>query len=335
MPAITVLMPVYNAEEYLKQAIESILNQTFTNFEFLIINDCSTDSSFEIIKSYDDNRIRLVHNEKRLNLTGSLNKGIDLAKGKYIARMDADDISLPQRLQKQYEFMESNHEIGICGTWVQSFGLENAIAKYQTKDIYIKLKMLHESHFCHPSVIIRTTILKQHNLYYNPNDPSAGDYEFWCRALKHTKFANIPEILLKYRKSKTSISATEYEIQKQNSNNIKTVLFKDLGIDVTNDELNLYRNIAYHQYKKDKQFVVQAENLLQRMLKANESHNMFQKNVFNNYTGNMWFNICTNSTVFGLWTYKYYYNSQITKFYKISVKNKIKLWLKSMLKYKQ
>ncbi len=334
MPAITVLMPVYNAEKYLKQAIESILNQTFTDFEFLIINDCSTDNSLKIIRQMHDvdNRIRLVNNEKNLKLTSSLNKGIDLAKGKYIARMDADDISMPQRLEKQYEFMERYHEIGICGTWVQSFGLENAIAKYETKDIYIKLKMLHESHFCHPSVIIRTKILKQHNLYYNPNYLYSEDYEFWCRALKYTKFANIPEILLKYRKSKNSISATEYEMQKQNFNKVKAILFKDLGIDVTNDELDLYRNIAYHQYKNEKPFVVQAKNLLQRMLKANESQNIFQKNVFNNYIANMWFNICTNSTVFGLWTYKIYYNSQINRFYKISIKNKIKFWLKSMLK---
>ena len=107
-PLVSVLMAVYNGEKYLLEAIESILNQTYTNFEFLIINDGSTDSTEEIILSYSDQRIRYIKNEQNLKLIASLNKGLDLAKGKYIARMDADDISLPDRLEKQVNFLERN-----------------------------------------------------------------------------------------------------------------------------------------------------------------------------------------------------------------------------------
>ena len=114
-PKVTVLMPVYNCEKYLRESIESILNQTFKDFEFLIINDGSSDKSAEIVESYNDNRINFVQNEKNIGLAASLNRGLDIAKGEYIARMDADDISLPERLEKQVRFMETNPQIGICG----------------------------------------------------------------------------------------------------------------------------------------------------------------------------------------------------------------------------
>src|SRR6185295_3491651 len=118
-PQVSVLMSVYNGEKYLKEAMESILNQSFPDFEFLIFNDSSTDSGREIILSFNDPRIVLVDNEKNIGLTKSLNKGLSLAKGKYIARMDADDISDAGRLNEQVNYMEKNSDVAVCGSWVQ------------------------------------------------------------------------------------------------------------------------------------------------------------------------------------------------------------------------
>ena len=115
-------MPAYNAEKYIAESIESILSQTFTDFEFIIINDASTDSTKEIIESFQDSRIILINNEQNLGVAKSLNIGIATAKGKYIARMDADDISLPERFQTQFNFMEKNPDIDICGSWARMFG---------------------------------------------------------------------------------------------------------------------------------------------------------------------------------------------------------------------
>src|SRR3990167_9325600 len=123
-PLVTVLMPVYNGKKYLKEAIESVLNQTFRDFEFLIIDDGSTDKSAEIIKSFNDARIRLERNVTNLGLIKTLNNGLTLSRGKYIARMDCDDISLPKRLSVQVNFMEKHPEIGICGSWVKVMGLK-------------------------------------------------------------------------------------------------------------------------------------------------------------------------------------------------------------------
>src|ERR1017187_7276972 len=121
-PYITVLMPVYNAAPFLREAIDSILNQTFKNFELLIINDGSTDNCEEIILTYKDPRIRYIKNETNIKLISTLNKGIKLSKGKYIVRMDADDISFPDRIEKQVNYMETNPAIALCGTWFSSFG---------------------------------------------------------------------------------------------------------------------------------------------------------------------------------------------------------------------
>ncbi len=116
---------VYNCEKYLKEAIESILNQTFSDFEFLIINDASIDNSDDIILSYKDERIKYVKNEENLGVSRTLNKGIQIARGTYIARMDSDDISITTRLERQYNFMTNHKEVGICGTWARIFGLQD------------------------------------------------------------------------------------------------------------------------------------------------------------------------------------------------------------------
>lgn len=123
LPLIYVVMSCYNREKYVVEAIESILNQTYTNFEFIIIDDCSTDNTFEIVKEYakKDNRILALKNDKNYCYVHSLNKGIEIAKGKYIARMDDDDISLPERFEKQVEFLEKNEDIIALGTFIEIF----------------------------------------------------------------------------------------------------------------------------------------------------------------------------------------------------------------------
>ena len=153
-PLVTVLMAVYNGEKYLREAIESILDQTYTNFEFLIINDGSSDRTEEIILSYNDKRIRYIKNEQNLKLIASLNKGLDLAKGEFIARMDADDISLPERLEKQINFLEKHPEIGLLGSWVRTLGLtNNRNIIFKQGHNTIRIQLLFNNFFHHPSVV--------------------------------------------------------------------------------------------------------------------------------------------------------------------------------------
>src|SRR4051794_15571169 len=175
MPKITVLMPVYNAAEYIRETIDSVLSQSFTDFEFLIINDGSTDQSEEIIKSYSDPRIRLINNEKNMRLIATLNKGIELAKGEYIARMDADDICLPTRLEKQYKVMEDNKDIALCGTGIKMMGKKFFQPLVISNSNTIKNVMRAFNVFFHPTVMFRKSILIEQNYRYDPNYLHAED----------------------------------------------------------------------------------------------------------------------------------------------------------------
>lgn len=207
-PLISVVMPVYNGGKYLQEAIESILNQTEGDFEFIIINDGSTDDSAALIDKYRelDSRIKVITQENK-GLISSLNTGIDEAKGKYIARMDADDVSLPERFRIQLECMEKNPKIGACGSWAKVFGEgKNHLIKHPLSTKELKPKLLFSVCFAHPTVMLRKNVLLQHNLRYSLSAEGVEDYELWTRLINVTEFANIQKILLKYRYVVSSIS---------------------------------------------------------------------------------------------------------------------------------
>ena len=217
-------MPVYNGEKCLREAIDSILSQTFSNFEFLIINDGSSDESINIIKSYNDLRIRLINNKKNIGITKSLNKGLKIARGKYIARMDADDISLPSRLEKQFKFLENNKNIGLVGSNIFFIDQSGKIIKKQNmpqKHFMIKWKYFFGSSMAHPSIMARTKILKK-NLY-NEDFARAQDAELFSRLIfdKDIRLANLNNYLLKYRIHPNSIIKKRSISQEEKSINVR------------------------------------------------------------------------------------------------------------------
>ena len=206
-PKISVVMSVYNGEKYLREAVESTLNQTLTDFEFIIINDGSTDKTREILEGYNDPRIRLFNNANK-GLTKSLNEGIQYSKGEYIARMDGDDISLPNRFERQVVFMDSHIEIAMCGTWAEftdKDGNNNGLYKTPVSSGEIHAMLIRHNPFIHSSVIIRKSIFDKVGLY-DESFRRVQDYELWTRIVPLFETANLPEVLLKYRVLKSSIT---------------------------------------------------------------------------------------------------------------------------------
>lgn len=248
-PLVSVLMPVYNAGKYLSQAIESILGQTFQDFEFIIIDDGSTDDSKAIVKSYQDSRIVFVANEYNKKLVETLNSGFDLCQGKYIVRMDADDISMPQRIEKQVAFMEAHPEVGICGTGMHIIGDQHRKATYlyQPDDTHIRFRMLCECHMLHPSVIIRTAVIREHGI--KMTILHGEDYDFFMKIGAVSKMANLAEPLLEYRQLDNSMSRSNAEITERNSNKIKIGLFHSITSEVAMTEVLLFQEAAYQMYK--------------------------------------------------------------------------------------
>lgn len=198
---ISVLMPVYNSEKYLKEAIESILDQSYKNIELLIINDGSKDGSDKIIRLYKDKRIRYISFERNLGLVHVLNLGLKIAKGNYIARMDADDISLPDRMQKQINFLNKNKDYGMVGTLYANMNENREIYEIggQLLDYEeIKTGIFFINAFCHGSVMFRSDFLRKNKIVYKYNLDIYEDYELWIRLAKITKVANLDEVLYLY-----------------------------------------------------------------------------------------------------------------------------------------
>ena len=214
-PLISVVMPAYNAERYIKKAIESILNQTHTNFEFIIINDGSTDDTLAIIKSFKDKRIIVIDHKKNQKIPATLNAGLKMAKGKYIARMDADDESLLTRFTKQIEFLEKHSDIGVLGSahFSLSPGTKKSKGKYPTSHNDCLKRLTQSPCFSHPTTMIRTSALG--NSRYTEAFFTAQDYKLWVDlAKKDVRFANLIEALLYYRVHNNSVSKLKSSQQK-------------------------------------------------------------------------------------------------------------------------
>jgi glycosyltransferase involved in cell wall biosynthesis len=224
-PKISVLMPVYNTKEkHLREAIESVLNQTFKDFEFLIINDASTDkNTAAVVKSYmtGDSRIKYFENERNLGITPTRNKLINTAKGEYLAVTDHDDISLPQRFEKEAEFLDKNPQFGVVGCFVKFFDESKngsgewknrgGTAKYPTEDEDIKMLLLLQGAIIHPACMIRKSVLTDNGIFYEEEFSPAEDFALFCRLIPHTKFHNLPKVLFKYRWHSSNTTTTQQQ----------------------------------------------------------------------------------------------------------------------------
>lgn len=320
MPEITVLMPVYNASEYLKEAIDSILNQTFTDFELLIINDGSTDNSIEIINSYTDPRIRLVNNERNLKLITTLNKGLALAKGKYIARMDSDDISQPRRLELQYKIMEENENIAICGTGLRRMGKPLSIPAMITspKDVRNSLRVF--DCLFHPTIMMRKSILEENHFSYDLNYLHAEDYHLFQLISEKFDVVNISEPLLKYRLSPGGISRVHEKEQRYMSDKISMEALARIGI--------YFDRHKYSELKLEKEKILEAKIEIEKIKESLQKNDEDIDEVLNW----LWFEMCYRGTMHGNWALKTYLSSPVAQKNKIHRIMIMKFYLKSFLR---
>lgn len=232
---VSVVMPAYNSEKYISEAIESVLNQTFKDFEFIIIDDGSTDKTWEIIQEYakKDERIIAFKNEKNLNNYATRNKGIKISKGKYIVWQDSDDISFPERLQKQVDFMEKNIEVGICGSYMQVFTDEKDlnIRKYSIDDKDLRKDIFKFSPIAQPAAIIRKSCYEKVG-YYDDRFDATQDLDMTFRIGNEFKLANIPEVLIRYRVHPDSVTYKKVNKQIQNALRIRRKYYSGYNYEI-------------------------------------------------------------------------------------------------------
>lgn len=204
-PLVSVILPAYNAAKTISETIQSVLNQDFIDWELLVINDGSIDNTAEIVSSFSDERIHLIRNGENKGLIYTLNRGIELARGPFVARIDADDIALPTRFSKQIEVMENNPDVIVCGSFMRTFGdvKKSYVISFECEDTSIKRNFPLKPVFGHPSVMIRKSVLIDSGIRYDFDYKCAEDAKLWLDLMPYGRFLNIPEVLMLYRISST------------------------------------------------------------------------------------------------------------------------------------
>lgn len=193
---VSIIMSVYNGADFIEETINSILKQNYSEFELIIVDDCSTDDTWNILNAFTDKRIIILRNEKNMHLAFSLNRAIKASQGKYVARMDGDDICEPDRFVKQVEYLRSHPDIAVLGGYAQQFGSSTVLMKFPIEHEEIKVELLFTNPMSHPAVMFRSTLIDS---WYDSRIIAAQDYELWSRLIWKVQFHNLPTTLIKYR----------------------------------------------------------------------------------------------------------------------------------------
>lgn len=307
-------MPVYNGARYINYAIDSILSQTFTDFELIIVNDASTDETVAIISAYNDTRIRLVCNEKNIGITGTRNKGISSSRGEYIAMLDSDDIALPTRLEVQVRFLIENKEFGMVGTRFESIDSDgNTINKrlgiLASSDEF-PLMLLFRNYFAQSTVMIRKSILPEG--HYRNFEP-AEDYDLWIRIACKSKVWNIPKVLVKYRIHNLSVTYNNSEIQENCVKSITNEYLSKLNVIPTDSELIIHRNIAKMTFDASLNMLFMMESWLIKLNLANNYCNYFDNETLEKVLANEWYHICRKAESLGFAAWRAYWRSEFSR----------------------
>lgn len=323
-PAISVVMTAFNATLYIKDAIQSILDQTFSDFEFIIINDGSTDNTLAIAKSFNDSRLRIFSNDKNLGMAANFNKGIALSRGEFIARMDADDISLPVRFEKQITFLRKNREIGIVGSYVKTIGKSGGrTVRYFTRPEEVKASLLFSTSLAHPSVMMRREIFSKFNLNYRAEFNPADDYDLWERASAFTKIANMPNVLLLYRVHEKNITSTKNEERKAGASEVRLRQIKKLGLEPTIEEMTMHNG----EHLENISPPIRLNNVEKWLLKirvANMSAQLYETNAMEAVLASRWYAAAYNERSGALKTWKIFYGSPLNKTEYPTIKNALR-----------
>lgn len=325
-PTVTVLMPLYNGAHYIREAVESILRQTWKDFELLIIDDGSTDVGPDIVSAMPDERIVLLRNSRNIGVAATLNRGLDIARGHYIARMDADDISLPDRLESQVRFMDEHPDVGISGGWVRLFGGGELpyTCRVPSSSQDVAAYMLFENSLWHVTAIMRRDVLRRASLSYNPVFSRSEDYDLWTRAGQHFALANIDQILVKVRRHKQSVTRSNWDEMTKQTEIIQERLLQEVGLKLTSPEVAFHHRVGRGYRLEKPEHVSHAEKWLLGLLSANQKSLVYDDTSLKQVIGKVWFRVCANSGTLGPWMWREWKRSPLAAPAKISMSDQLR-----------
>lgn len=303
-PEITVLMPVHNAAAYVRESAESILAQSFRDFELLVVNDASTDDTIPIIESLHDPRVRVIGGADRLGFSGALNAGLDQARGTFVARMDGDDIALPDRLAVQREFLAAHPEVGLCGGRATVFGMQQGqFARPPLTHREILSHLLFDNPIVHPSVMFRRETFERHHLRYDPAFCPSDDYELWSRAVRLFPIVNLDRVILRYRVHGASLTLAHWGDMDRHAARVAGRELAALDLPVDDETLRFHRNLGRGRCFpiRERKELARAETWLESLLAANDRNERFPGPEFRRSAARVWYGACYHAGALGGW----------------------------------
>lgn len=328
-PKVSVVIPLFNKAPYIRETIDSVLSQTFQDFELIIVDDGSIDGSQEVVRSIEDPRIRFYQNVQNMGTARIANKLIDLSKGEYIARLDADDIAPPYRLEKQIAYMDTNPEVGVSSGKMKTFGAEDAVWEIPQSHEELKARILFNTPIYQGAAIIRRSMLVESGIRYDEQSANlAEDWLFWFNLLDHTRFGNIPDVLNLYRIGEQNIS----NIEKDRFYKARTILyskmFRSLGLPLEKVDIHFYTKPYFDHLPVSPETVGEFDQWLKFLSSFNHQQKIFNSRLFEQELRNKWSRLFFYLPPFGVKTVlKYWFCRrnvtlrQLSYFLKYKLKN--------------
>jgi len=335
---VSVLIPVYNSSKFLDEAVKSIICQTYANIEIIITDDGSTDDSLDVIRRYKDNRIKLITHEKNQGLIFTRNEAVAMAQGEYIAFLDSDDISSPDRIEKQLKFLEENTDFGMTGSWVQMIDEKgnrlNDSLKFPAKPEEIPVILLFKNYFTTSSIMVRKSCLPDQP--FDPDFPIAEDYNLWVKIAEKHKVWNLPEVLTYYRVHEENIHKVfRQKMQDMDVLQLSKQLSK-LDTDFSEQEKQFFYLIGKIDNTEEYELFLKTDfafgdSCLRKLLKANDSAQRYNNEILYGYIFKLWLQLFVSIEKYNILLYHKIKYSVF--FRKISFINRLKFFLKCMIHF--
>lgn len=332
-PLVSVIIPVFNAGSYLAEAIESILNQTLADFELFIIDDCSSDDSVAVARRYEiqDERVTVLVNERNRGRAHSDNRGHALARGRYIAKMDADDVALPHRLQTQFDFLEGRSKVALTSGFLETFGATRTVYEYPLSADEVRSFLLFNMPVGNPTVFFRRVLITDHHLHYDEQiqDTFGEDYEWIARVAQVATIENQPHVLLRYRTFPAAHKADVHARRTAKASLIRMRVLERAGFEASARELHIHNTIAHYPFALGDIDLAEVHEWLAKLAAQNEQLHFATPDALRKVLAERWFWTCYHNPNHHVDSYREFGRWDLARGYAPTAKLKLKFWLKN------
>lgn len=330
MPKVSVVLPVYNVAAHIEDTIASVLRQTFTDFELLVLDDCSTDNTVARIQQFADPRLRLIRNEHNLGRAGTDNTALQYIRGEYIAKMDGDDICHPERLARQVAYLDQQPAVNVVGSFMQNFGASTYLNRYPAHPVDTQVLTLFTLPTGNPSAMLRASLFQEQGLRYDATLRQTEDYDFCARYIRQLRIATIQESLLEYRVPEQVQKKAILSERANVSDKVRSQLLQQWGIPYTERELYVYNNISMLERPSRDVTLAEAEVWLQKLLSYNEQQPLFEQAALRRGLGERWFELCYTYSQARLGSLLHYRRSPLARYWQPTSRQRLGLVMQAL-----